>query len=201
MKESLDLKDIRRQVFLYYAEDGLVDIAVGLVILGFGLLLLLDFPALVSLLGLLALSVWYLGKGSLVIPRVGSIKPGREMKDRFKSFFITLILLGAGVFTLFLAAGAGGGGSLFARYSLSLFGLVVALGISSLGLVLDTARFYYYGVLVFLAMAGGNLLSQSVTAFDPFLAAVISAGGLITVAGTVTLIRFLAKYPVIRKEA
>jgi hypothetical protein len=201
MNERLDLKDIRRQVFLYYAEDGLVDIAVGLVILGFGLLLLLDFPALVGLLGVLALLVWYLGKGSLVIPRVGSIKPGREMKERFKSFFITLILLGTGVFALFLVAGVGGGASLFARYSLSLFGLVVALGISSLGLVLDTARFYYYGLLVFLAMAGGNLLSQSVTAFDPFLAAVISAGGLILAVGLIVLVRFLAKYPVIREEA
>lgn len=202
MKESMDLKDIRRQVFLYYAEDGLVDIAVGLVILGFGLLLLLDLPALVGLLGVLALLVWYIGKGSLVIPRVGTIKPGREMKERFKSLLITLILLGAGVFALFLVgAGSGGGVSLFSRYSLSLFGLVVALGICSLGLLLDTARFYYYGGLVFLAMAGGDLLGQSVTAFDPFLVAVIGAGGLVLAAGVVVLVRFLGKYPVIRMEA
>ncbi len=199
MKERIDLQGIRRQVFLYYAEDGLLDIAIGLVILGFGLLLLLDLPGLVGLLGLVALLVWYLGKDRLVIPRVGSITPGRELKERFKGFFINLVLIGAGILVLFLLGGSRGG-SPFSRYSLSVFGLVVALGISSLGLLLDTARFYYYAGLVFLALTGGDLLSLSVTAFDPFLAAVIGAGFLILAAGLIVHIRFLVKYPIVREE-
>jgi hypothetical protein len=195
MTERIDLKDIRRQVYLYYAEDGLADIAVGLVIFGFGLLLLVDLPVLVGLLGLLPLLVWYVGKGSLVIPRVGSIRPGREMKERFMGFFINLAVIGAGVLALFLLGGSGAG-SPFSRYSLSIFGFVVALGISSLGLLLDTPRFYFYGAVVFLAMAGGELLSRSVTTFDTFLVGVIAAGSLILVVGSIVLIRFLAKYPV-----
>lgn len=200
MTERMDLEHIRRQIYLYYAEDGLVDIAIGLVILGFGLLLLLDLPGLVGLLGVLALLVWYIGKSSLVVPRVGSIRPGREIKDRFKGFFINLILIGVGVFVLFLLGGSRLDSAL-SRFSLSIFGLVVALGISSLGLLLDTERFYYYSALVFLAMAGGDLLSQWVTAFDPFLAAVISAGAVILAAGMYILVHFLGKYPVIRVEA
>jgi len=199
MKERIDLKNIRQQVFLYYSEDGLVDIAVGLVIFGFGLLLLLDHPAFVGLLGLLALLVWYVGKASLVLPRVGTIRPGREIKQRFQGFFINLVVIGIGVFILFLLSRSGGG-SILSRFSLSILGFVVALGISILGLLLDAPRFYFYAGLVFLAMAGGELLSELVTAYDPFLAAVIGSGAVILLAGCAVLIQFLRKYPVVQGE-
>ncbi len=199
MSEKMNLQDIKRQVYLYYTEDGLADISLGLVILGFGLLLLLDLPAFVGLLGLIPLMIWYLGKGSLVIPRVGSIKPGKALKTRFLGFFIHLILIGIGVLVLFLI-GRSSGESIFSAYSLSMFGFVLALGISSLGLLMNAVRFYFYGALVFLAMAGGELLMSSISAFDPFLISVISAGTIILAAGLIYLIRFLTKYPVINLE-
>ena len=200
MNDKLNLQEIKRQVYLYYTEDGLADVSLGLVILGFGLLLLLDLPAFVGTLGLIPLLIWYLGKGSLVVPRVGSIQPGQTIKRRFLGFFLNICLVGIGVFVLFLM-GRGSGESFFSRYSLSLFGLVLALGISSLGLLMNAVRFYYYGALVFLAMAGGDYLMSSVSAFDPFLVGVISAGAIIFVAGMIYLIRFLTKYPVIAGES
>jgi hypothetical protein len=175
MNDNTSFQEIKRQVYLYYTEDGLADISLGLVILGFGLLLLLDLPALVGTLGLIPLLIWYLGKGGLVVPRVGSIQPGRTMKKRFLGFFINLCLVGIGVFVLFLL-GRGSGRPVFSTYSLSLFGFVLALGISALGLMMNAVRFYFYGILVFLAMAGGELLMNSISAFDPFLVGVISAG-------------------------
>lgn len=199
MNEKINLQEIKRQVYLYYTEDGLADISLGLVILGFGLLLLLDFPAFVGTLGLIPLLIWYLGKGSLVVPRVGSIQPGQGMKKRFMGFFINLVIMGIGVFVFFLLD-RGSGESFLSAYSLSLFGFVLALGISSLGLLMNAVRFYYYGALVFVAMAGGELLQGTISAFDPFLIAVISAGSVILVAGLVLLVRFLGKYPVIGLE-
>ena len=199
MNEKTNLQEIRRQVYLYYTEDGLADISLGLVILGFGLLLLLDMPAFVGVLGLIPLLIWYLGKGSLVVPRVGSIQPGRAMKKRFLGFFINLCLIGIGVLVLFLL-GRGAGESFSSMYSLSIFGFVLALGISSLGLLMNAIRFYFYGVLVFIAMAGGELLMSSISAFDPFLMGVIGAGVVIVAAGLVYLTRFLGKYPVIDLE-
>ena len=199
MNEKTNLQEIRRQVYLYYTEDGLADISLGLVLLGFGLLLLLDLPAFVGTLGLVPLLIWYLGKGSLVVPRVGSIQPGQAMKKRFMGFFINLCLVGIGVLILFLL-GRGSGESFFSTYSLSLFGLVLALGISALGLLMNAARFYFYGALVFLAMAGGELLKSSISVFDPFLIGVISAGTIILAAGLILLIRFLGKFPVISLE-
>jgi hypothetical protein len=200
MNRKMNLQEIKRQVYLYYTEDGLVDVSLGLVILGFGLLLLMDLPAFVGTLGLIPLLIWYLGKGSLVVPRVGSIQLGPSIKRRFLGFFLNICLVGIGVFVLFLM-GRGSGESFFSQYSLSLFGFVLALGISSLGLLMNAVRFYAYGALVFLAMTGGEFLMSSISAFDPFLVGVISAGAIILAVGMIFLIRFLTKYPVIAEES
>lgn len=196
MNEQTNLQEIRRQVYLYYTEDGLADISLGLVVLGFGLLLVMEQPAFVGLLGLIPLLIWYLGKESLVIPRVGSIKPGQAMKRRFLGFLISTCLIGIGVLALILL-GRGSGEAFLFRYDF-LFGCVLALGISSLGLLMNAARFYLYGILVFLAVVGGGLLMGAISTFDPFLIGVISAGSIILVAGLIFLIRFLAKFPVVK---
>jgi hypothetical protein len=199
MNERIDLDQIRKNVYLIYSEDGLADLAVGLMIFGFGIFLLLDQPALVGLLGIISFLVWYLGKINLVIPRVGSIQPSKEMKNRFLGFFISLMLIGLGILVFYLAGGRTGM-SIMRTSPLMIFGMVVALGISVIGLVLQARRFYLYGVLVFAAMTVGEFLSTRVTRVDPFLIAVISAGGLILLAGLIVLVSFLKRYPVVEQE-
>jgi len=81
-----------------------------------------------------------------------------------------------------------------------MFGFVLAAGISSLGVMLKSNRFYFYAILVFLAMAVGEFLGSSITAVDPFLVSVISAGSIIMIAGIVVLIRFMNKYPVVGSD-
>ena len=39
MSYELDMKEIERQVYLSYSEDGLIDIAIGVVIAAWGLML------------------------------------------------------------------------------------------------------------------------------------------------------------------
>jgi hypothetical protein len=199
MTEKIDLKNIRQQVYLFYSEDGLADLAVGLMIFGFGIFLLVDLPALVGLLGILPFLVWYLGKQNLVVPRVGSIQPDKEMKKSFRGFFINLFLLGIGVFVLMML-NQGAGNSFLPQHSLMVFGFVLAVAISSLGMIMKTARFYYYGLLVFVAMGAGEFLSSTISTVDPYLIAVISAGGIILLAGFIVLARFLKKYPVVSLE-
>ena len=199
MSEKINLQELKRQVYLFYSEDGLADLAVGLMIFGFGIFLLIDLPALVGLLGLLPFMVWYLGKQSLVVPRVGSIQPDQEMKKRFVGFFITMCLIGVGVIVFYLANRAAGT-SFLDQNPLLIFGVVVGLGISSLGVILKTNRFYLYGLLVFAAMAVGEFLGGSITAVDPFLVSVISAGAIILLTGIIILVRFLNKYPVVSQE-
>lgn len=199
MNKDNYLKEIRKQVFLYYSEDGLADLGVGLMITGFGAFLMADAPYFVGLLGLVAYLVWYFGKQALVIPRVGSIQPGAEIKKRMFGFFLNLFLFGAGALAFYLIGG-GERTNLPPISSLMVFGLVVGLGISALGLALKASRFYIYGLLVFAAMVVGELFRDSITAVDPFLVAVIAAGGIILVTGIVLLGRFLARYPLAAKE-
>ena len=199
MSEILNLKEIKRQVYLYYSEDGLIDLAIGLVIFGFGALLLADLPAMVGVLGLIPLLIWYLGKRYLTFPRIGSIQPDQGMKTQFVGFSINMIAIGVGVFLLFILT-PGTGTELLADHPLALFGFMLALAISALGLLMKTNRMYYYAMLVFLAMAIGEILNKSIITVDLYLLSVIIAGGIIIVSGIIVLVKFLNKYPIVLLE-
>jgi len=199
MSEIINLKEIKRQVYLHYSEDGLVDLAIGFVIFGFGALLLADVPALIGILGLIPFLIWYLGKQYLTLPRVGSFQPDQETRKRLSGFFIYLFTSGIGVLVLYLIAARSGSYQL-SDYSLALFGFVLALAISTLGLLMKTNRMYYYAMLVFLAMAIGETLNKTNDIVDYYLLSVIIAGSIIIFAGIIVLSRFLKKYPVVSLE-
>ena len=163
-------------------------------IFGFGLLLMIDLPALVGVLGLFPFLIWYLGKQALVVPRVGSIQQSQTMRNRFKGFFVNLLIIGICVFVLFLLSNRSGFDSL-SNYSLVIFGLVIALAISSLGLLMKTFRYYIYATIIFLAMSIGSLFNLTFQTGDLFLILVMIAGGIILLCGMTILIRFLKKYP------
>jgi MFS family permease len=194
MTENLNMKQIRNDLYRSYTEDGLVDLAIGLVIFGFGALLLVDIPWLIAVLGLIPLSVWYLGKRYLTSPRVGTFEPSASMDKKFKGFFISLLTIGLGVLVFFVL------GNRSAAHPLALFGLILALGISVLGLLMKTNRLYYYAFLVFTAMALGEALNPSIKDIDIYLLAVIIAGGVILITGSMVLWRFVRKYPVVSME-
>ena len=199
MSEKLNMNDIKRQVYLSYSEDGLIDLAIGLVIFGFGTLLMFDVPWLGGVVGAIPLLIWYLGKRYLTIPRIGTIQPGKTMKKQFMGFSVSMIAIGLGALVLFILI-AGSGENLLADHPLALFGLILALGISALGLVMKTNRLHLYAFLVFASMAGGDILNKSIETMDVYLLSVIIAGGIIIIAGCIVLIGFLQKYPVVLME-
>jgi hypothetical protein len=86
-------------------------------------------------------------------------------------------------------------------FSLGVLGLGVAVGVGLLAYLLNAARFYAYAALVFIAFAGGEILSASIAAFDAFAFSVILAGALILFSGLAILVRFLRKYPIPSLEA
>jgi len=59
---------------------------------------------------------------------------------------------------------------------------------------------YFYAMLVFLAMAIGEILNKTSDIVDLYLLSVIIAGGIIIFAGIIVLSRFLKKYPVVSLE-
>jgi hypothetical protein len=200
MSYELDMKEIERQAYLSYSEDGLVDIAIGLVILLWGVFLVVEPSGLIGLLGPLALAVWYLGKRFITIPRTGRIQPSQKMGRKMRNLAIFLLVLGfivlGGILTGMLI-----GYTSSNSYSLGILGLVIAAGVSLLAYLLNAARLYAYAVLLFVAFAGGEILSASITTFDAFAFSVIFAGALILLSGLVVLIRFMRRYPLPTMEA
>ena len=194
MSYELDMKEIERQVYLSYSEDGLVDIAIGSVIMVWGLMLLGEPTGLIGLLGLVGLGIWYLGKRFITIPRIGTFKPGPKTERRLTYLAIFQVLLGLIAFLGILASRAFG--STFATdHPLGILGLVIASGVALLAYLLNATRIYIYALVLFVAFAGGEILAGTVTRFDVFAASVIVGGGLILISGLIVLLRFVRKYP------
>jgi hypothetical protein len=199
MSYELDMKEIERKAYMSYSEDGLVDIAIGTVILLWGVFLLVEPSGLIAILGPLALPIWYLGKRFITIPRSGMIQPSQKMERKMRNLAIFLVVLGVialgGILTGRIVGYMFSGG-----YSLGILGLVLAGGISVLAYLLNATRIYIYAVLIFIAFAGGEILSTSITTFDAFAFSVILAGALILLSGLAVLVRFLRKYPLPEME-
>jgi hypothetical protein len=194
MSYQLDMKEIERQVFLSYSEDGLVDIAIGVVIAAWGLMLIQEPTGLIGLLGLLGMGIWYIGKRIITIPRIGVIEPNLKMERRLTNLAVFLIVLGLVAFAGILLTRASGS-TMIGDYSLGILGLVLAAGVALLAYLLNAARLYIYAVILFVSFAGGEILAKTVTTFDAFALSVIVGGGLILLSGIVVLVRFMRKYP------
>ena len=194
MSYELDMKEIERQVYLSYSEDGLVDIAIGVVITAWGLMLTQEPTGLIGLLGLLGLGIWYIGKRLITIPRIGVIQPGMKMQRRLTDLAIFLVVLGLLVLLGFLLA-RGTGGLVISDFSLTVLGLVLATGVTLLAYRLNAGRLYIYAVILLISFAGGEMLGKSITSFDAFAFSVIIGGGLIRLSGLIVLARFMRKYP------
>jgi hypothetical protein len=194
MSYELDMKEIERQVYLSYSEDGLVDIAIGLVIMAWGFMLLAEPSGLIGLLGIFGMGIWYLGKRFITIPRIGTFQPGPKIERRLTNLAIFLIVLGLIAFLGILISRASG--SAFASdHPLGILGLVIAVGVALLAYLLNATRIYIYALILFVAFAGGEILAGTVTRFDVFAASIIIGGGLILISGLILLLRFMRKYP------
>jgi len=194
------MKEIERQVYLSYSEDGLVDIAIGVVITAWGLMLTQEPSGLIGLLGLLGMGVWYFGKRLITIPRIGVIEPSPKMERKLSNLAIFLVVLGLVVFAGILLSRAAGG-LVISDYSLAILGLVLAAGVALVAYLLNAARIYLYAVILFASFAGGEILAKSVTTFDAFALSVILGGALILLTGIIVLVRFMRKYPRQQMEA
>ena len=194
MSYELNMKEIERQVYLSYSEDGLVDIAIGVVITAWGLMLTQEPSGLIGLLGLLGMGVWYFGKRLITIPRIGVIEPSPKMERKLSNMAIFLVVLGLVVFAGILLSRAAGS-LVISDYSLAILGLVLAGGVALVAYLLNAARIYLYAVILFASFAGGEILAKSVTTFDAFALSVILGGALILLSGIIVLVRFMRKYP------
>lgn len=199
MSLDLNMKEIERKIYMVYHEDGLVDIAIGLVFLGWAAILAFGPPFLIVLLGPVTLLIYYFGKRDISVPRVGIIEPGRKIANRMRSLTMALIGLGLMALVTVLLQSQLGLGAL-EDYSLAFVGLIVAIGVCLLGFLLQADRLYVYAALLFVAFALGEALTNSAIAVDTFLLSVSIAGLIIFISGLLVLFRFIRRYPLPPEE-
>jgi len=161
MSEGMSLREAERQTFRTAFEDGLTDLFLGCVTLGFVLgpfLRLGDFWSsfvFVPFWGAAYLFIRWL-KANVVRPRLGVVRFGPFRKTRLTKFswiaFATCTL--AFVLGIFSAVNLDWPGWVH----MSQFSLLVLIGFSVAAYFLDLARLYVYGILLALALPFGELL-------------------------------------------
>lgn len=209
---TIDLKQLERRAFTSTFQDGLWDIFIAVMALGFAVVPFInrviqdDFWSSASVLPLhfLVLIGVFLGKKYLTAPRLGSVKfaPAR-IRKMTRLGWLAFILLTLTALIGFIASQ----GILDRRVFQGIFatGLILLAGLGTMGLVLGVIRFVFYGILLFAAFVGGETLwhlgwpPASFAHGWPLTFGI--AGTIILITGLTCLIRFLQSNPLPAKEA
>jgi hypothetical protein len=194
MSQNDELKKLSRKAYLSYHQDGLIDILIGLGILGFGLMMLTG-SVIFNMLAWLPILLYVPLKNRITVPRFGYVQFTSERVKKQRLVIALMVglllfsfLLGLFVFNFYddmpplleiLLAGDG----------MLLIGGMFALMLLVAGLVTRLDRLIGYAILTMLIVPGGAVLGIA----PEFR--VIFLGAMILVIGIMLLARFLRAYP------
>jgi hypothetical protein len=194
-----EMSALKRQVYLTYHQDGILDIAVGTIVLGFGTFMLTD-NIVFLVLGWLVAIQYTLWKKRLTIPRFGYVRINSQKKDLNRS----VALVGLGVLVLFALFAFR---AFFPRESMSpemvafdqryhmvlLSGMLFGAPAFVVAALAGLKRFYLYA---FLAVALPALAAWlEIPTYIPMQA----LGAVALIYGIVLMVVFLRKYPLAGK--
>ncbi|MFN2234520.1 MAG: hypothetical protein ACK2U1_09840 [Anaerolineales bacterium] len=202
MNASNDFDTIKRKLILAYHQDGILDIVVGSVILGFGLNMLTG-NIVFLMFGWLVMMLYIFLKQRITIPRFGYVR----FESQEKSTTRLWLLLGIGVLVLFIvflggyflhgnAANSPEMQSWLQQYHMvPLSGLLFGLPTLAVAVFLNLKRFYLYALLAVGLPALGAWLDI------PTFAPIIATGVVILGFGFGLLASFLKRYPAADKDS
>jgi hypothetical protein len=187
MQTDLDLKAVKKKVYMSYFQDGLWDILLGVYLLGWGLSIWLDITAV---MGGFWVGFYFLVLGLkrlLIYPRSGYIKLNEARKQQMK-----MVLLGIVLFILGLVVF---GGIFISRpawlgdYIIFILITMMAVCVALLGYWWRVSRWYVFSAVTFAGAVAQQWLGLQLELgfFVP--------GGVIAFCGLWLLFRFLRKYP------
>ena len=195
MSTKKDLNSLKQKVFLAYHQDGILDLAAGTVVFGFGLNMLTG-NIVFLMMGWMAMMLYFLIKQRITVPRFGYVRFETKEKTAAKG----MVSVGIGVLVLFFFVGlkffidrqpsSPEMQAWIQRYHMvplsgMLFGLPALLAALFLGL----KRFYLYTLLAIGLPALGAWIN--IQTYIP----VVTTGLTMLVFGAVLLATFLRKYP------
>ncbi len=206
MTNDVDLKKIEQKTYFTYFQDGLWDILIGLLSIGWGLMILTDFAAFGGVLFAVLYMVVLGIKRLIIYPRIGHVKFLNARRRLTKNMavglavFIFLTLLT--IYLLFLIRGGVRPAFLtwlnnyFAEPSLLIMAIMLAIIIIVFAYIYRINRWYFYALL---SMAGLTVGALGQTELSMGLPIVI-CGTIIALCGLTFLIRFLRKHPKFAEE-
>jgi hypothetical protein len=202
--ENTRLRESEQTHYLQYHGDGLLDIFIGLWLVGFGLWILADATVFIAMIPVLCVPVWRSIKKSITARRMGQLdftpRPNARLTLMGIMLFLVLSVALGFVLGLVVYRGLAAGDTpppwllaavawvrahttlVFGLFGAFLFGVSAAMS--------GLKRLYAYALLTVIIAAGGYLLGA------PFWLTAVFLGAIIFFSGTVLLLRFLHRYPV-----
>jgi len=197
VRASPGLKDLERRVWLRTFDHGLWDIAIGLLLLSFGVGILTEFYWLSAILVPVGVPAMRDLARRLIVPRIGQATfRGRRKRSlaRVRVILTVLALLGLGMFAftgLATRDTAPDWMTWIRSHFVVVIGLIWGGALVVAGWAVDYPRLYAYGALLF-----GGLLAVDLVPADVHLGHALAAiGGLIALVGIGLLVRFVLRYP------
>jgi MFS family permease len=190
-KDSLE-----REVYRGRFDDGLLDLCVGVGLLGIGLAWLAGHVALTGVFPALMIPVWLVLRKRITEPRVGRVEFSKERRRAERRGLSQALGAGIGVFVLALAAAAWirGGASAPGGWAPLIPSLLVGLALVIVSALIGAWRFAAYSVTL-VALAG--LVTWLGGEPGTYLAL---AGGLLSLWAGGLVARFTATHPDLERE-
>ena len=189
------MKEIERKANLYHG-DGLIDIAIGFVILFAGIAEIFDWTAFGGVWVVLWLPIMMSAKKSITVPRMRYTDFTPNAQWKVKLVIVTVVLAVAVLFTLGLVVFTKNDAlpswltAWLREYSRMVWPAAL-VGVGWLiAWVTGVKRLYAYAALAVLAFAGGYWFNLSF----PLLFTVLGAA--IVLSGIVVLVQFMRRYPI-----
>ncbi|MFW9828437.1 MAG: hypothetical protein ACFFEY_12675 [Candidatus Thorarchaeota archaeon] len=208
--EKIDLKEIEKKTWRSTLEDGLLDIYFGVLVLSIGLGMTLGrilpdpIDGIISIIFMVIGLIFFLfGKKFITQPRLGIVKLGLKTKTRkIKTVIvlsINLIILLVLYILRFIDS------ELRLRFPAFLDGLIIGLLFITVPLCfaayfLQYPKLYFIAILVGLSFFFSDIFSFFIQ--EPFdtITSFGIVSGIIILLGTVSLVKFVRKYPLSKEE-
>lgn len=205
MTKEINLKEMEKKAWKSCFQDGLWDIFLGLIIVGFGIAPLIEeitgITYLISLIILLSLGyiIFYSGKKYITVPRIGNVKFGPKRK--LKKIKVVIILAISVIFGI--------AAIVFTQTDLkpynmdvSIWGIIFAINalivFSLMAYYLDFPRLYIYSIFFAISIFIIETSSSHVGSTYDNVIGFGMLGVVIVLVGILHLTRFVRRYPLQR---
>ena len=196
MNADLELRRIERRAWLRTFEHGFWDLAIGLLLLSFGLSILTGLPWLAGAIIPVLLPAFQAVGRRFLAPRIGhaTFRKRRQKSVRRVSLVLSaLVIAGVGMFAVMAWSTSGSTPSWVGwirLHSVLVIGLIWGGALAIGAWAVDLPRLYGYGVALFAAL----VMSDWVRGYHLGYA-LVSVGGFIAILAAALLARFVLRYP------